>query len=480
VSTTALDITHWIDGRSWSRRSPDRWGEVRDPASGEPLARVALASRHVIDVAVRACAAAQPGWAATPVADRVGVLHALRDLVGRRAGEVAELVTAEQGKTLAEAAAEVEAALGEIDAACAAPRVLRGELVDDPGTGADTIVLREPVGVCAGITPSDLPVRAPLAILAPALAAGNAVVLKPSEQDPSAALLVAELLVEAGLPEGVLNVVHGDETAVDALLDHAGIAAIAFAGSTPVARYVRQRAAAAGRRCRAVGGAVNHAVVLPDADLEAAADELVAAAYGVAGQRVTAITTAVAVGAAADRLVAAVADRARDLVVGPGADPATGMGPLISARARERVLDHVAQARGAGATVVLDGRRIGPAGHVAGFFLGPCLLDGVQPAMGVHREEVFGPVLGILRAGSLDDALAALCAAPGAGGAALFTADGAAARRFRRDVQRARIGLNVAPPERVPDPAGMRFYTRSRVVAARWSGPRNAADSAPA
>jgi malonate-semialdehyde dehydrogenase (acetylating)/methylmalonate-semialdehyde dehydrogenase len=480
VSATALDITHWIDGRSWSRPPPDRWGDVRDPASGERLARVALASRDVVDAAVGACAAAQPAWGATPVADRVGVLHALRDLLGRRAGEVAELVTAEQGKTLAEAAAEVDAALGEIDAACAAPRVLRGELVEDPGAGADTVVVREPVGVCAGITPSDLPVRAPLAILAPALAAGNAVLLKPAEQDPSAALLVAELLVEAGLPKGVLNVVHGDEVAVDALLDHPGLAAIAFAGSTPVARYVRQRAAAAGRRCRAVGGAVNHAVVLADADLDAAADELVAAAYGVAGQRVTAITTVVAVGAAADPLLAAVADRAREMVVGPGTDPATRMGPLISARARDRVLGHVAAARQAGAGVVLDGRMTGPAGYAAGFFLGPCLLDHVEPAMDLHREEVFGPVLGIVRAGSLDDALAALRAAPGAGGAALFTADAVAARRFRRDVRGARIGLNVAPPERVPDPAGVRFYTRSRVVAARWSGPRRAADSASA
>ena len=485
MATTTLDITHWIGGGPWGEPQVERWGEVFDPSTGERQARVAFATRRAVDAAVAAAVEAQPTWGETPVSGRVAILRALGGLLRERADEVAELVTAEHGKTLLDAAGEVTRGLEAIDAACAAPRLLRGEFRDQVTDGVDRWALRRPLGVCVGVTPSNLPVMLPLALLAPALAAGNAFVLKPSEDDPSPAMLIAELLHEAGLPDGVLNVVHGDRLTLDALLDHPAVGAVSFVGSTAVAKYVHERAAAGGKRCRALGAATSHLVVAPDADLEAAADALADAAYGSAGQRCASITTAIAVGAAGDPLVAAVTRRARALAVGPGAEASTQMGPLASARARDRVLDYVERAVLGGAELVLDGRGVAPRGHRGGYFVGPCLLDRVSPSAPLHQDELSGPVLLVIRADTLDDALAVVRDDPRSNASALFTRSAATARRFQREVSTRLVGINVGVPVSTTaddlaawtdaslgalgsDLDPFAFYTRPVTVTARW------------
>jgi malonate-semialdehyde dehydrogenase (acetylating)/methylmalonate-semialdehyde dehydrogenase len=361
--------------------------------------------------------------------------------------------------------------LEAIDAACAAVPLLRGAFTDQVTDGVDSWTLRRPLGVCVGVTPASYPVMVPLMLAAPALVAGNAFVLRPAEEAPSPAMLLAELLHEAGMPGGVLNVVHGDRLTLDALLDHPAVQAVAFAGAADVARYVEERAAASGRRCRTLTGAKSHLVVLPDADLDAAADALAATAYVSDCQRCSSIATALAVGAAGDPFVSAVAARARALTVGPGADPATRMGPLTSARARDRVVDYVERAELAGAELVVDGRGAAAPGHAGGFFVGPCLFDRVSPAAAVRQDDTGGPVVLVVRVGGLDEALAVVRADPRAGGAALFTRDPAAARRFQREVVTAQVGINVpaAAEPAFEDPFA--FYTRSRVVTARWDEP---------
>ncbi|SNT64037.1 malonate-semialdehyde dehydrogenase (acetylating) / methylmalonate-semialdehyde dehydrogenase [Asanoa hainanensis] len=479
-------IEHVIGG---TRRSSARTLPVYDPATGVETARVAAATAADVDDAVAAAGKAFVEWSEVSLARRSAVMFAMRDLVDRHAEELARLVTAEHGKTLDDARGEVTRGREVIDYACGVPSLLKGAYTDQASTGVDAWTFRQPLGVCAGITPFNFPVMVPLWMHPLAIATGNTFVLKPSERDPSASSLIASLYADAGLPDGVFNVVHGDKVAVDALLDHPDVAAVSFVGSTPVARYVHQRAVAAGKRVQALGGAKNHAVVLPDADLDDAARQITGAAYGSAGQRCMAISAVVAVGAAADPLVERLAAQARAIVVGPGADPASQMGPVVTAAARDRILSLVDSSS---AELVVDGRNLadGP-----GFFVGPCLFDHVGTDMPVYREEIFGPVLVVLRVATLDEALDLVNANPYGNGAAIFTDSGAAARRFQRGVRAGMVGVNVPIPvpmayhsfggwkdslfgdTHVHGPEGVAFYTRAKAVTSRWPGP--AASSAP-
>ncbi|MFG2015083.1 CoA-acylating methylmalonate-semialdehyde dehydrogenase [Actinomadura geliboluensis] len=458
---------------------------VHDPATGQQTGEVVLGRRAEVDAAVGAAARAFATWREVSLTRRARIMFALRDLLERHEDELARLITAEHGKVLDDARGEVVRGREVVEFACGIPQLLKGEYSDQVSTGVDAFSFREPLGVCAGIVPFNFPVMVPLWMHPIAIACGNAFVLKPSERVPSASNLVAELYAEAGLPDGVFNVLHGDAETADALLAHPGVAAVSFVGSTPVARHVHEAASAAGKRVQALGGAKNHAVVLPDADLDLAADQITAAAYGSAGQRCMAISVAVAVGDAADPLIERLADRARAITVGPGADPASEMGPLISAAARERVGGRVADAERAGAKLVVDGRDLpGP-----GFFVGPCLLDGVTTDMPAYTEEIFGPVLAVLRAETLDEAVALVNANPYGNGTAVFTSSGAAARRFQRSVHVGMIGINVPVPvpmafysfggwkaslfgdTHVHGPEGVRFYTRAKAVTSRWPEP---------
>ncbi|TMR32644.1 CoA-acylating methylmalonate-semialdehyde dehydrogenase [Actinomadura geliboluensis] len=458
---------------------------VHDPATGQQTGEVVLGRRAEVDAAVGAAARAFATWREVSLTRRARIMFALRDLLERHEDELARLITAEHGKVLDDARGEVVRGREVVEFACGIPQLLKGEYSDQVSTGVDAFSFREPLGVCAGIVPFNFPVMVPLWMHPIAIACGNAFVLKPSERVPSASNLVAELYAEAGLPDGVFNVLHGDAETADALIAHPGVAAVSFVGSTPVARHVHEAASAAGKRVQALGGAKNHAVVLPDADLDLAADQITAAAYGSAGQRCMAISVAVAVGDAADPLIERLADRARAITVGPGADPASEMGPLISAAARERVGGRVADAERAGAKLVVDGRDLpGP-----GFFVGPCLLDGVTTDMPAYTEEIFGPVLAVLRAETLDEAVALVNANPYGNGTAVFTSSGAAARRFQRSVHVGMIGINVPVPvpmafysfggwkaslfgdTHVHGPEGVRFYTRAKAVTSRWPEP---------
>jgi malonate-semialdehyde dehydrogenase (acetylating) / methylmalonate-semialdehyde dehydrogenase len=477
-------IGHWIDGAP-TTPSGARTGPVVDPATGQTIASVALATPGDVDAAVQAARRAWPAWRATPLSRRMPVLYALRDRLTARSGELARIIAAEHGKTVEDATGEIARGLEVVELACSAPQMLKGEMSSQVAGGVDTFSLRQPVGVCVGITPFNFPAMVPLWMFPVALACGNTFVLKPSERDPSAALLLARIAAEAGVPDGVLNVVQGDREAVDALLIHPDVAAVSFVGSTPVARHVYATAAAPGKRVQALGGAKNHLVVLADADLDQAADALVSAAFGSAGQRCMAVAVAVVVDAVADDLVARVARRAGALRVGPSSDPASEMGPLITRAARERVEAAIAGAATAGATIVADGRDIAVAGHENGFFVGPTVIDDVAPA-DVYREELFGPVLSVVRVADLDAALALVNAGPYGNGAAIFTADGAAARRFTEEVEAGMVGLNVPIPvpvgsysfggwgdslfgdTHVYGPEGFRFYTRGKVVTSRW------------
>ncbi|GAA1781315.1 CoA-acylating methylmalonate-semialdehyde dehydrogenase [Actinomadura chokoriensis] len=466
---------------------------VHDPATGQQTAEVVLGRRAEVDAAVGAAARAFASWREVSLTRRARIMFALRDLLARHEDELARLITAEHGKVLDDARGEVVRGREVVEFACGIPQMLKGEYSDQVSSGVDAFSFREPLGVCAGIVPFNFPVMVPLWMHPVAIACGNAFVLKPSERVPSASNLVAELYAEAGLPDGVFNVLHGDAETADALITHPGVAAVSFVGSTPVARHVHEAASTAGKRVQALGGAKNHAVVLPDADLDLAADQITAAAYGSAGQRCMAISVAVAVGDAADPLIERLADRARAIKVGPGGDPSSEMGPLISEAARERVSGHVEEAARAGATLVVDGRDLpGP-----GFFLGPCLLDGVSTDMPAYEQEIFGPVLVVLRAGTLDEAIALVNANPYGNGTAIFTSSGAAARRYQRSVHVGMIGVNVPIPvpmafysfggwkaslfgdTHVHGPEGVRFYTRQKAVTSRWPEPAGVAAEAP-
>ncbi len=461
-----------------------RTAPVYDPATGEVQRELKLAEPADVDTAVARAKAAFEGWSQTSVVKRARVMFRFRELIAAHTDELARIVASEHGKVVEDAKGEVIRGLEVVEFACGVPQLLKGEFSEQVSDGVDAYAFRQPLGVCAGITPFNFPVMVPMWMHPVAIATGNTFVLKPSERDPSVSDRVAELYAEAGLPDGVFNVVHGDKVAVDALLDHDDVAAISFVGSTPIARYVHERATAAGKRVQALGGAKNHAVVLPDADLDNAAGQLVAAGYGSAGQRCMAISVVVAVGDAADPLVERIAARAKDLRVGPGLDPESDMGPVVTAQARDRIAGAIAGGVDAGATAVLDGRTLQTGS--GGFFLGPTLFDGVEPAMDVYRDEIFGPVLGVVRVDSLDDAIALINANPYANGTAIFTSSGRAARRFQHEIQVGMIGINVPIPvpmafysfggwkdslfgdHHIHGPEGIRFYTRGKAVTARW------------
>jgi len=478
-------LGHHLGGRPVAGGS-GRHGTVFDPASGRPRLQVAFASAAETGQAVDLAAAAAPAWAATPPLQRARVLFRFKALIEEHRDELAALITAEHGKVLADARGEVTRGLEVVEFACGIPHLLKGEFSENVGSGVDSWSLRQPVGVCAGITPFNFPAMVPLWMFPIALACGNTFVLKPSEKDPSCPLRLTELLAEAGLPAGVFNVVNGDREAVDTLLTHPGVGAVSFVGSTPVAEHVYRTATAHGKRVQALGGAKNHMVVLPDADPELAANALMGAAYGSAGERCMAISVAVAVGTAGDRLVDALRPKLAALAIGPGTAPDIEMGPLVTREHRDKVRSYIDTGVREGAQLVVDGRQRQIPGAGDGFFLGPTLFDRVTPAMRIYREEIFGPVLAVVRAASLAEALQIVNGHEFANGTAIFTRDGRAAREFTHAVQAGMVGVNVPIPVpmafhsfggwkrslfgdlHVHGPDGVRFYTRLKTVTARW------------
>ena len=478
-------IGHWIGGRPVEGRS-GRSGPVYDPALGREVARVAFASAAEVDDAVKTAADAARTWGVSPLSRRVTALFRLRELLDAHREDLAATVTREHGKTIADARGEVDRGLECVEFACGIPHLLKGAHTSEVSSGIDVHTLLQPVGVVAGITPFNFPVMVPLWMLSNALACGNAFVLKPSEKDPSASLLLAGLVRQAGFPDGVFNVVQGDAEAVDAVLTHPDVDAVSFVGSTAVARHVYETGTSHGKRVQALGGAKNHMVVLPDADVGAAADAAVSAAYGSAGERCMAISVVVAVGSVADPLVDAIAARIPAVVVGPGDQETSMMGPLVTPQHRDRVRSYVERAPDEGARVVVDGSDA-VAGD--GFFVGCTLVDHVEPGMRVYDDEIFGPVLSVVRVPTFDEAVALVNANPYGNGVALFTRDGGAARRFERDVEIGMVGVNVPIPVPVASysfggwkaslfgdsavygPDGIRFYTRPKVVTSRWPEP---------
>jgi len=478
-------IQHWIDGAE-TAGSGSRRGPVFNPATGEQQAEVVLAEQSDVDRAVATAAAAFESWSQSSLSRRTGILFRFRELVNQRKDEIAALITDEHGKVLSDAAGEVQRGLEVVEFACGIPQLLKGEYSDQVSTGVDSFSFRQPLGVVAGITPFNFPAMVPMWMFPVAIACGNTFILKPSERDPSASVLIARLWAEAGLPAGVFSVVHGDKVAVDALLDHPDVAAVSFVGSTPIAQYVHERGTRAGKRVQALGGAKNHAIVLPDADLEFASDHLAAAAYGSAGERCMAISATIAVGSAGDQLIDVLDRKSRAVRVGPGRDPGSDMGPIVTAASRDRIVSLITSGEESGAKVVVDGRDLVVPGHENGFFVGPTLVDQVSPDMDVYKEEIFGPVLGVLRADSVDDAIDLINANPYGNGTALFTSHGGAARKFVRGVKVGMIGVNVPVPvpmayhsfggwknslfgeHHVHGPDGVRFYTRAKVVTQRW------------
>ncbi len=481
----ATRISHWIGGRSVEGTS-GRSGAVYNPATGRQTGSVDFATVEEVDAAVRAAGAAFPAWRATSLARRAEVFFAIRELVHARRDEVAKILVREHGKVFSDALGEVTRGLEVIEYCCGLPTLLKSEYTEQASTGIDVYSIRQPLGVVAGITPFNFPAMVPMWMWAPAIACGNTFVLKPSEKDPSASLWTAELLQEAGLPDGVFNVVMGDKVAVDAVLEHPDVAAVSFVGSTPIARYVYETATASGKRCQALGGAKNHMVVLPDADVEMAADAAVSAAYGSAGERCMAVSMLVAVGGVAEPLLDAIKERIPKVKVGDGMDPASEMGPLVTKEHRDRVASYVEGAPGEGATVVVDGREGVPED---GFFLNPTLLDDVSPAMRAYADEIFGPVLGVTRVDTYEEAVRLVNESPYGNGTAIFTRDGGAARQFQFDVQVGMVGVNVPIPvpvayysfggwkaslfgdRHVYGPEGIDFYTRGKVVTSRWPDP---------
>jgi len=479
-------INHWIGGVS-TPGSSTRTAPVHNPATGECTAEVLLADQADVDAAVADAKRAAVEWRHASLSQRSSVLFAFRELLHRHADELAAVVTAEHGKVLADAAGEVARGLENVEFATGVPQLLKGGFSEQASVGVDVYSIRQPLGVVAGITPFNFPVMVPLWMCANAIACGNAFVLKPSEKDPSASLFLADLWQHAGLPDGVFTVLQGDKVAVDGLLAHPDVAAVSFVGSTPIARSIYETGTAHGKRVQALGGAKNHMVVLPDADVDLAADAAVSAAYGAAGERCMAISVTVAVGDVGDRLVDAIAARLPKLRVGDGASPDTDMGPLITAEHRDRVAGYVAAGAESGATVVVDGREADV--PRTGFFLGTTLLDRVTPDMSVYIDEIFGPVLCVVRAETYDEALAVVNGNPYANGTAIFTRDGGAARRFQFDVEVGMVGINVPIPVPVAyysfggwkaslfgdthmyGPEGVSFYTRGKVVTSRWPDP---------
>jgi malonate-semialdehyde dehydrogenase (acetylating)/methylmalonate-semialdehyde dehydrogenase len=478
----------WIGGKERAGAS-GRTGEVFDPSTGEVVRRVPFASKEEVGDAVAAARAALPGWRATPPLRRARILMRFRELLEANRAELAALISQEHGKTVPDAAGSLQRGIEVVEFATGIPHLLEGGFTEEVAQGVDCHSIRQPVGVCAGITPFNFPAMVPMWMFPVALACGNTFVLKPSEKVPSTALRLARLLAEAGLPDGALNVVPGDAEAVDALLVHPDVAAVSFVGSTPIARHVYETATRAGKRVQALGGAKNHAVVLPDCELDFTADALVGAGYGSAGERCMAISAVVAVGEVADALVERLRAKAAGLKIGPGSAPGVDMGPVVTAAHRERIVGLVRKGVDEGARVVLDGRSLRVAGAERGFFLGPTLLDRVSPEMTVYREEIFGPVLVVVRVATLDDAIALVNRNPYGNGTALFTGSGRAARRFEHEVQVGMVGVNVAIPVpmafysfggwkqslfgdlHVHGVEGVKFYTRTKAITTRWPEP---------
>jgi len=479
--TQLQTVPVWINGKA--ETPAGRMGDVFNPATGEVTKKVVYADAETIDSAVRAARAAFPEWRDTPVLRRARIMQDFLSLLKKNQKGLAALVTEEHGKTLPDAMGSVQRGIEVVEFACGIPHLLKGEYSENVGTQVDTHTIRQAVGVCAGITPFNFPVMVPLWMFPMAIACGNTFILKPSEKVPSASMRMAELLKEAGLPDGVFNVVHGDKTAVDALLNHAGVDAVSFVGSTPIAKYIYETCAKNGKRVQALGGAKNHAVVLPDADLEFAADALIGAAYGSAGERCMAISAVVAVGAAGDPLVKLLEKKAKAIKIGPGDKDGVDMGPLVTAEHRDKVASFIEQGKKEGAKTVLDGS---DAGIKEGFFLGTTLFDQVTPQMEVYRNEIFGPVLVVVRKNTLEEAIEFVNANPYANGTAIFTESGGAARRFASEIQVGMVGINVPIPVpvafysfggwksslfgdlHVHGVESVKFYTRTKVVTTRW------------
>ncbi|WP_280257371.1 CoA-acylating methylmalonate-semialdehyde dehydrogenase [Nocardia wallacei] len=480
-------IAHWIDGKPFEGTGPAT-APVTNPATGVVTGQVALADTADVRVAVAAAAAAFPGWRDTSLSRRTQILFRFRELLSERREELAALITAEHGKVTPDALGEVTRGLEVVEFACGIPHLLKGGFTENASTKVDIFSIRQPLGPVAIISPFNFPAMVPMWFFPVAIAAGNTVVLKPSEKDPSASLWLARLWTEAGLPDGVFNVVQGAKVAVDGLLDDPDIKAVSFVGSTPVARYVYERGTAAGKRVQALGGAKNHMVVLPDADLDLAADAAVNAGFGSAGERCMAISVVVAVGEVADALVSRITERARTIRTGDGTR-GTDMGPLVTREHRDRVVGYVAKGEAEGARVVLDGRGVEPDGAADGFWLGPTILDHVRPEMSVYTDEIFGPVLSIVRTTSYEEALALINANPYGNGTAIFTNDGGAARRFHTEVEVGMVGINVPIPvpmayysfggwksslfgdSHAHGSDGVHFYTRTKAVTTRWLDP---------
>jgi len=478
-------ITHWIGGGPVTAAT-DRLAPVWNPASGEQQAWVALASQADVTAAVRSASEAFTLWSQASLSKRTKILFAFRELVNAHVGEIAEAICDEHGKVVSDAAGEVQRGLEVIEFACGIPTLLKGHYSDQVSSGVDLFSFREPLGVVAGITPFNFPAMVPLWMFPIAIACGNTFVLKPSERDPTASLILARLFCEAGLPDGVFNVIHGDKLAVDALLEHPEVAAISFVGSSRIAQYIYTRGTALGKRVQALGGAKNHAIILPDADPEFASDHLVAAAFGSAGERCMAISAAVAVGRGSEPTIEAVNAKAAKVRVGPGRDVQSEMGPVITREARERIIGLIDAGERQGARLSVDGRALVVKGHEGGFFVGPTVIDRVTTEMDVYREEIFGPVLSVVRCGTIDEAIHMINSNPFGNGTAIFTSSGESARRFQRGVKIGMIGINVPLPvpmayysfggwkaslfgeQHIHGPEGVSFYTRAKVVTSRW------------
>ncbi|GAA4370789.1 CoA-acylating methylmalonate-semialdehyde dehydrogenase [Actinomadura verrucosospora] len=482
-------VTHWIGGKPFGGESARR-GEIFEPASGRVAGTVDLAGDTEVDAAVAAAKAAFPGWRDASLSQRTKVLFRFRELVDAHRGELARLISSEHGKVVADAAGEVARGLEVAEFACGIPHLLKGGFSENVSSRVDAYSILQPVGVAAGITPFNFPAMVPMWMFPVAIACGNTFVLKPSEKDPSASVRLAELWAEAGLPDGVFNILHGDRAAVDGLLRHPDVRAVSFVGSTPVARHIYGTAAANGKRVQALGGAKNHMLVLPDADLDLAADAAVSAGFGSAGERCMAISVVVAVDPVGDELTAKIKERVAGLRVGPGDHPEAQMGPLVTRAHRDRVASYLDGAVAQGATLAVDGRDpevLGGAGD--GFWLGPAVLDHVTPDMDAYQDEIFGPVLSVVRAGSYDAAMELIAANPYGNGTAIFTNDGGAARRFQNEVEVGMVGVNVPIPvpmayysfggwkdslfgdSHAHGMEGVHFYTRTKAVTARWLDP---------
>ena len=482
-------INHWIDGKT-SERVAERTGDVFNPATGAVASHVALATPAIVDEAVESAWQASLTWRHTSIAKRTKVLFAFRQLVDKHAGELAKLLTLEHGKVTADANGEVQRGLEVIEFACGIADLSKGEYSENVSTEVDSYSIRQPLGVVAGITPFNFPAMVPMWMFPLAIACGNTFVLKPSERDPSASNFMAQLFTEAGLPPGVFNVVHGDKVAVDRLLVHPKIAAISFVGSTPIAQYIYETGTKHGKRVQALGGAKNHMIVLPDADMELAADAAVSAGYGSAGERCMAISMLVGVGSAADKLVPLLKERIAKLKVGDGLDPSSEMGPLINQAHLDKVRGYVDAGVTEGATLVTDGRGLATSGTSSkGFFLGPCLFDNVKPEMSIYKDEIFGPVLSMTRVATYAEAIDLVNKNPYANGVAIFTNDGGAARKFQHEVEVGMVGINVPIPvpmayysfggwkaslfgdHHIYGRDGVHFYTRTKAVTSRWPDP---------